>query len=122
MSNSTETDRRERFVASLRAVADLIDNTPELRLPNSVTSHGMVVDFGWSVWGNDAPGRIAELARLIGGKWDKNAPDSDYNQKYYELSRDYCGARLSLSTYRESVCERFVVEWRRHPLLAEVAS
>ena len=137
---------RATFADSLRTIADLLDSTPDLPKPDVLRlGDGGMPKVEWNVWDEEPAPRIAELVRLIGGKWDKNAPTTEYQQKYYRLTRDYQGVELEIATYRDRVCERVVtgtrevteevavqtamvtrtedvVEWRCHPLLAEAVS
>ncbi len=143
MTTLTQTDRKAEFIAATRAVADLLEATPDLRTPDAVSNDPMtrMPRFNWCVWDAEPAAKIAQLVRLIGGKWDKNTPDDAYDRQYYVLAREYHGATLEIHAYRDSVCERVVtgtrtveqviatahetvtvtediVEWRCHPVLA----
>lgn len=139
------TDNRSECIAGLRAMADLLEATDALPLPEPV-------NFAWNVWGNfqdDVPAEVARIAKLLPGRLDKNDPTvSDFNGRYYQLTGKVGGLTTEICAYREMVCERVVtgsetvtktvpapdaptvevtetvetVEWICKPILAKAAS
>lgn len=131
-------DPRAEYVAGLRALADLLEQHPDLPLPYEDK-------FSWNVWPHetaDVKAEISRIRRLLPGRFDKRAPDSEYAAVYFTLTGHLRGLTLEIATYRDQVCERVVtgqrevttevptatetvtvtediVEWRCHPLLAE---
>ena len=127
--------------ATLRAIADLVEQR-DLPMPSTINYD----EVAWNILsggGDDTASRVADLARRIGGTWEKNDPAAnDYNSKYYELSQAFHGLTLTITAHREQVCERVkvgerevtrevptatttvtetepVYEWRCVPLLAK---
>jgi hypothetical protein len=101
---------REEYIAGLRAVADLIEATPDLPLPSSELL------FSWNVWPSmgvdDIPAEVARLRRLLPGTFTKNDPGSAYGAAYYQLDGQIGAAKLEITTNREEVCERVVTGTR----------
>jgi hypothetical protein len=96
------TDRAE-YVAGLRALADLIEQKPELPLP--VTD-----EFSWYLFGSiglpisEQKSEAARIVRLIGGRHDKVETEDLYRFK----SRIH-GIGTQVIVDRPAVCERVVV-------------
>ena len=110
MNESTE-DQRAEYVAGLRALADLIEKNPTLPLPSKRRAEWA---FGFA-YGSDEARRaaIAEAARIIPGRLDKNDPTaSDYNAKYYVLTGKLHGLEIELWAERDQVCRRVVTGTR----------
>jgi len=98
----TTTDTRTNYTAGLRALADLLDNNPDLPLPY----HGNDTHLLWvqDNGDNDETRDTARLfARLIPGTISKKARDT-----YLDLDGHIAGLKVSLITSRAAVCERVV--------------
>lgn len=101
---------RATYIAGLRAVADLLESTPQLPLPS-------VAEFDWSAGAEVIYGRaqderegMARLARLIPGTLAKNDPAAGhYDERYFELAGNVGGMPVRVWATRETVCERVVV-------------
>lgn len=142
-------DPRAEYIASLLTAAGLLDSKPELRAPDATMQRDGRLLLRWDVWDGEPAAKIAELTKLIGGKWDKNAPaaEGDYATTYFELSQRHEDVTLVITTYRDRVCERVVTgtrevtvskpivsghedvtetvedfEWRCHPILHSAVS
>jgi hypothetical protein len=99
------TGERARYIGGLRAMAELLESTPDLPLPAAVLAQ-------WHVWphvADDVPAEVIRLVRLIGGRFDKNDPaKSDYNSIYYEMTGNVGGMPVTITTYRDEVCRKVV--------------
>lgn len=139
---------RADYIAGLRALADLLESTPELPLPTEPSAFEWQIGYKYPT--NEAKrAGLAEIARLIPGRFDKNDPaESDYNAKYFELTGRLAGILVRIWAERDAVCRRVVtgtrqvtemvpapdaplvavtktvedVEWRCEPLLAEAVA
>lgn len=107
---STTTTTRIDYTAGLRALADLLDAHPEIRLP----FEGTEMPISWGVHGTyvpegkDVPEEVADLARLlVPGTRTKDVDDS-----YYRLRGNLHGLRTEVWALRDSVCERVVTGTR----------
>lgn len=125
----------------LRAVADLLEQHPDLPTPCVFAYSSGTVDVSWQIL-NDASTKDDQKAaaiairRALGGTWRKEAWDNRFD--FYQ-ERD--GLNLQILASREQICERIVVgsetvtvpavaaqpehtevrevvEWRCEPLLA----
>jgi len=132
--------KRADYIAGLRQLADLLEQHADvLPLPLEGTGSDMSLYF---LGGDDAKSELAAAVHVIPARLHKNDPDSTYGRTYYGLSGRLHGLRISLTAYREAVCERVVigtkivahpampaepertevveqVEWRCHPVLAD---
>lgn len=143
---STETARAD-YIAGLRAIADLLESTPDLPLP---TTRKIEWAAHWYTSNDDEiPAVVADLARRIPGKLTKNDPTRGaYAAAYYELSGNVGGMPVRVWAERSAVCERVVTgtrevvetvpapdapmvevvktvedfEWVCHPILAEATA
>lgn len=137
------TDRTD-YIKGLRALADLLEGTPELPLPTereiTWAAHTLQIFEG-----REPRDTVADLARLLPGRLAKNDPaKSEYNSKYFELNGTLHGLDLRVWAVREDVCRKVVTgtrevtktvpvetreitvteetfEWVCEPLLAEVS-
>jgi hypothetical protein len=130
------TDKRSEYTAGLRALADLLDQHPDLPLPES--------ELSWGVHGQDDPkAAIARIARAVPVNCEKW-----YDDDYFRMRFSLHGFKLRVWATREQVCTKVVtgtqevtkmvpaanteyvevtetvetVEWICEPLLAEVSS
>lgn len=125
-------NERTEWIEGLRAIADTFEAYPDLPLPVAAT-------FTTFFFGEDAPTRMADVRRVIGGKWTKTATDD-----WFWLRKQFGPHELDLTAHRNLVCERVVVgveqieapdpaapkvlveqeivEWRCSPLLDEAVA
>lgn len=107
----TETTKRQEYVRGLRMVAELLEAHPEISAP-----HGFgETEWGHATWFAGSVGEAAGIQRAIGGRWEKNDPNtSDYNSEHLVLTRklgEEMYIRLIVS--REKICEKTVVGTER---------
>jgi hypothetical protein len=95
--------RRAGYIAGLRLLADALEQHPDADLPADGTSLPLSITF----WGEDARERMAAAARAIPCTWTKQVRDSEY-RSYFDLSGNLAGLKISLTAYRDAVCERVV--------------
>jgi hypothetical protein len=106
----TEVDRRTSYTAGLRALADLLDQHPQIPLPLdgvglpiSIGFHGPAIE--------DHAGEMAAAARiLIPGTRNKAADDG-----YFRVRGMLHGLQLEVWAMRDQVCERVVTGTREVP-------
>lgn len=99
------TSERADFIAGLRALADLLEQHDELKLPTN--------DIHWHCLdAEDGPGDLATFARLVPGTLRKNTYGDSTPTPYIDLSGRIEGLRVSASAYRDAVCTRRVVAVR----------
>jgi len=98
---------RSEYIAGLRQLADLLEqHEDELPLP----VNGRLSPIGFQfLLGDDPKGALAAAVRAIPVRLDKHAPDTSYHDTYYDLEGWLHGLRISLTAYRDAVCERVVV-------------
>lgn len=92
---------RSQYIAGLRQLADVIEQHDELPLPYQGNDTAMTLYFLSE--GRDA---FVAAARVIPGRLDKAVRDD-----VYQLSTRFGGDRglkISLTAYRDAVCERVV--------------
>jgi hypothetical protein len=101
---------REEYTAGLRALADLLDGTPELPLPSTDTIEWAGVGGGDDV---EHQRSLATIARLIPGRLEKNDPrEGDYEANYYRLTGNVGGMPVEVWAQRAKVCRRVVTGTR----------
>lgn len=100
----TSTDTRTAYTQGLRALADLLDEHPELPLP----CHAISFYF---LGGSESKAALAAAVRAFPGRLDKNDPNSggDYDSTYFKLTGRLHGLLVDFTSYRKAVCERVVV-------------
>lgn len=93
---------RHDFTAGLRELADILDDNPELPLPFSGTTSGLL----WIASGGQDDHRDAAAAftRAIPGTLHKKVRDNAF-----DLSGNVQGVRVNLIVDRDAVCSRVVV-------------
>jgi len=92
----------------LRALADLIDNHPDLPVPyiTGYSSGDMQASWYLHVHGIDLPNQkttAARIVRTLGGQWDKTQDDDQFS-----FTQDRDGLSLTVIVNRAAVCERVV--------------
>lgn len=101
---STAEQDTHPLTASLRALAHWLDEHPGVDVYSIVDRYGEGIDVH-NYQAQDGKS-LAELARAIGGRWEK--VDSD---GLFTLRREVAeGVRLELSVLREQVCEMVVTD------------
>ena len=94
------------FVQVLRNVADFFEARPELGVPTRYKF--CKLDFIYSgkigAFLVDSKEGLAEFARLVGGKLDKEGDDS-----FFRLIAEREGFSITALAYRNSVCEKVAV-------------
>jgi hypothetical protein len=104
------------IVAAHRAVADLLEQHPDLARPH-VYGDGVVV---WRLYSfecpDGVPAMVAAIRRAVGGTWDKRE-ETDYLGDHMIFERD--GYRVSTPERTET---REVIEWDCQPILGEPVS
>ena len=96
MTNRTE------YIDRLRKMADLLEATPDLVLPN--IEQGSI-----RFWCNGAA-ETAATAKLLPTGWEKNDPNaSGYDADYYRLTGEWEGSEIVVVALRNAVCERVIV-------------
>jgi hypothetical protein len=98
----TTVNHRQEYIDGLRKLADLLESTPDLPTPYLRGN-----DARWASYNDVA--EVARLASLIPGTMRKNDPkESEYDATYYVLTSDvqFGPLRLTVTSYRATVCER----------------
>lgn len=130
--------------ANLRAVADLLDQHPDIEQPYITTHVTGRVSLNWYLNGrDDERAEAAAIVKAIDGGWERG--EADYSGPLATWRQERDGLALHVQVTREAVCERIVtgeetvtipakpaepertetrevVEWRCQPLLSEAAS
>lgn len=103
----TNTDRTG-YTAGLRALADLLDEHPEVPLPYDGTQGRIAIHH---LYPRDPERTIREefqaTLRAFPGRKDKDPRD-----QYFDVELELHGLKLSISTFREEVCQRVVTGTR----------
>lgn len=106
----TSTDARSAYTAGLRALADILEANPNVRLPYE----GTMSALSWGVYGThvpegaEIPVALADLARvLIPGIRTKTIDDT-----YYRLEGNLHGLKVEVWGFRDAVCTRRVTGTR----------
>jgi hypothetical protein len=99
---------RERYIALLGSVTDLLREHPEIPQPSI---YGDIVQF--CVFSEDAPQGVATIRRAIGGTWDKGPAE---DEAYFRFTGKWHGFPVIASVYRHAVCTRRVVGMEDRPV------
>jgi len=98
---------RQQLLHELRGVLDLLEANPTLPLPN---------DIGRSTWSSldwmpANPVEAARLVKALGGRWEKNDPNTSEFNASYLVMKAVLGQELHVQVIvsREGVCEKKVV-------------
>lgn len=94
--NNATADPRTEYIAGLRALADLLEQRPELMAP---TGYLTVVPLGEQ----QCREQLAAWARALPGRKDK-----EINDRFANLVGALRGLKLKVLAYRDEVCERVV--------------
>jgi hypothetical protein len=144
--SSPDQTKRAEYVKGLRALADILEQHPELRLPYEGDSPDIGKRITFHFLSSDDPrSEIAAARRALGVPLEKEG-DSD---SYFYFNGNLHGLYFNLVAFRNEVCERVVVgtreveieepdpellaqvptvkrtetvedvEWQCHPILAE---
>lgn len=104
------TTERDNYVAGLRALADLLDDHPELPLPNTGRSNA----FDWWIWDHDVEdpkATLAEIVRLIPGAKNKVVGEAA-GSSWFTVEATLRGLRIDVNANRATVCQRVVTGTR----------
>jgi hypothetical protein len=94
---------REEYIARLRKLADLLEETPGLIMPYDINKDE--IRFFPS-----GAKETAATARLFPSSWSKNDPKkSTYDASYYKLTGAWEGVAVVVLEDRAAVCERVQV-------------
>lgn len=101
--NVQESQQRSEYTAGLRALADLLDASPDVPLPHSGASDSFPIEW---MLANDDDQRemLAVIARFIPGPVRKDA-----RSKFFEINAKAGGVYLRAWANRDEVCVRRVV-------------
>lgn len=106
MTTITEEIVRASYIDGLRALADVLEDHPEVPLPYH--GHGCEISINF-LSGPDPRERLAAAARAFPCDWRKDAWEApDGGAAYFDLLGKLHGLRLKLAAYREAVCTRVV--------------
>ncbi len=99
------TDRAD-YITGLRALADLLEQHPEVPLPYQGSHVPMVIHH----LGNSSAERDAFLAtvRVLPGTKTKSVNLADY----FDVDAQIVGLKVQVTAYRDTVCERTVTGTR----------
>jgi|GEM_PF-2367033 len=100
----TTTDRTS-YTQGLRALADLIDNHPDLPLPYTGSGAAAPITFYVLNKTEDPKGTLAKIARLLPGSVGKNV---SMTGEYFSITGTLAGLHIDATAYRKAVCERVV--------------
>lgn len=105
----TDTETRTNYTAGLRALADLLDNNPDLPLPYTGINAASPITFYVLDAGEDPKGTLAKIARLLPGTVGKTTSGSG---QYFSITGTLAGLHIDATAYRKAVCERVVTGTR----------
>ncbi|HEX5347886.1 MAG TPA: hypothetical protein VFW64_12430 [Pseudonocardiaceae bacterium] len=91
---------RQEYIDGLRALADLLEANPDLRLPYTGRDRGgalLVMPHG------DERDEVAEWARALPGEKSKTVRD-----EYFDLDGQLHGLHLRVIAHRDKVCRKVV--------------
>jgi hypothetical protein len=100
------TEERAERIAGFRALADLLEQNPELPLPYEGGAGGGQ-PLTWHFLRSDeakARADMAAAAQVLRGRMDKHA-----DEDYFRLTGNLRGVHFQLVAFRNAVCERVVV-------------
>lgn len=102
MSSMTETDQRSEYIAGLRAIADALEQHPDVKLPY----HGNTGTFSWVTSHEaDPKAETAKIVRTFGGDWTKRENQGDLMVFVGRIA----GVSVDIICDRDTVCTRRVV-------------
>jgi len=102
----TTTDTRTNYTAGLRALADLLDNRPNLPLPYTGSSSASPITFYALGAGQNPKDVLAQVARMLHGTATKTVSASG---DYYSIAGNFYGLHIDATAYRNAVCQRVVM-------------
>lgn len=103
-TTSTETDQRAAFTAGLRKFADLLDANPDVPLPYDGSEASPIsIHHLWPRNGGSVRDEFLATVRAFPGTREK-----DPRQNYFDVEVQLAGLHVSITTYRDQVCERVV--------------
>ena len=95
-------DTRAAYIAGMRALADALEQHPEVPLP--IEGKTTPIMFGaWAFRTDDPRGLMTTIARALPCNWDKDPGDM-----YFKLNGRIAGLSVQIVADRDTVCERVV--------------
>lgn len=104
---TTTDDKRAEYTAGLRALADLLDEHPDLPLPHV----GSTDPFDWWLFGDNPKATLATLVRLIPGAKKKQVGEHS-GSSWFTVATRLHGLHIDINATRAAVCERVVTATR----------
>ncbi len=103
--------RRTQHLNELRAVLDLLEANPELPLPHAMGKS----QWNTLTWMPKNAMEAAKLVRALGGRWEKNDPNTSEFAATNLVMSALLGQQLHVAVIvsREGVCEKKVVGTER---------
>jgi hypothetical protein len=112
VTSITPSNHRADYVKGLRALADILEASPEVPLPYT----GSVSEIAINAFLHSKDPRAAIVATVrafTGVAWDKETRDGKgSDDSYFDMLGSLHGLRLRLTSYRDAVCERVVTGTR----------
>jgi hypothetical protein len=97
--------RRAGYIDGLRALADVLEEHPEVPLPYE----GASTELTFMFLTGDMRGDLAATARAIPCSWRKGGSDAtEKYPAYFDMRGELHGLRLHLTAFREAVCTKVV--------------
>jgi hypothetical protein len=92
--------KREEYIKRLGDMAYLLQLWPDMPLPYSIYKNET------TFYTNNAED-TATVAKFLPTSWSKNDPNTgSYDASYYILTGEFSGAKVTVMSGRENVCER----------------
>jgi hypothetical protein len=99
----TTTDTRSSYTAGLRALADLLDDNPQVPLPYDGTRSPITIHHLFAQNGGSVREEFLDTVRAFPGRKVKDPGDH-----YYDVEVQLHGLSIQITTFRDEVCERVV--------------
>jgi hypothetical protein len=96
----SKADPRAGYVQGLRALADILEQHPEVPLPFTGTGTDLTFHF---LHGDNPRAELVTAVRAFPGVKDKKVWDN-----YYDVSLTLHGLKVSMTAFRDVVCTRVV--------------
>ena len=100
---------RAEYTKGLRALADAIDGNDDLPLPSQGSISPITIQF---LHGDDPRAAMGAAARAIPCNWRKNTWEGSSGTAYFDLTGELDGLHITLTAFRDTVCERVVTGTR----------
>jgi hypothetical protein len=103
--HEADNGKRAGYITGLRALADILENHPEVPLPHDGT--GSEIAINAFLTSDDPRAELAAAARAFPCAWRKGARDGEYGD-YFDLHGELHGLKLRLTAFREAICTKVV--------------